>query len=401
MFFSPAVGVEIHNRDSTWTPEQWHEMAEVSSNDDSSDEKEVDVHVLKAYNEAMTRIASLTEQKVKHVSVRLSKEWEEATANEKALCLDHVEEACRAVCNVIAPRDSEELLQAFKTPAVNEVCSDDLITLITAYKQAPSKNLKTQILSIYAPRYSARFLKKIHEPFEKLSDRQIKKARAHAKNVGAGFNLNKMPHHRVRIDLVKLDHFLSFVDQPYFYQGVAYGTRTLKLDSGDHLVMPNVIRIVGRSTMIEQYLKHCCEEDFDPLGKSTLYRILQVREASQRWSLQGLDNTAVSGAEGFEAMHKIVKELEEGGATEKWCEEVRRTLKDAKRYMKTEYGMHCQEDGSPCPDHSMCFSLNDPQNPEFQGSCSHEHQVSCDSLKSVIQALGKEIETPSITFDNI
>ena len=197
MFFSPAVGVEIHNRDSTWTPEQWHEMAEVSSNDDSSDEKEVDVHVLKAYNEAMTRIASLTEQKVKHVSVRLSKEWEEATANEKALCLDHVEEACRAVCNVIAPRGSEELLQAFKTPAVNEVCTDDLTTLITAYKQAPSKNLKTQILSIYAPRYSARFLKKIHEPFEKLSDRQIRKARAHTKNVGVGFNLNKTPHHRV------------------------------------------------------------------------------------------------------------------------------------------------------------------------------------------------------------
>ena len=55
-----------------FTPGQWHEMAEVSSNDDSSDEKEADVHVLKAYNEA--RIASLTEQKVKHVSVRLSKE---------------------------------------------------------------------------------------------------------------------------------------------------------------------------------------------------------------------------------------------------------------------------------------------------------------------------------------
>ena len=130
------------------------------------------------------------------------------------------------VCNVIAPRGSEELLEAFKTPAVNEVCSDDLTTLITVYKQASSKNLKTQILSIYAPRYSARFLKKIHEPFEKLSDLQIKKARGHAKNVGAGFNLNKMPHRRVRIDLVKLDNFLSFVDQPYFYQDVGYGTRT-------------------------------------------------------------------------------------------------------------------------------------------------------------------------------
>ena len=94
--------------------------------------------------------------------------------------------------------------------------------------------------------------------------------------------------------------------------------------------MPNVIRIVGRSRMIEQYLKHCCEEDSDPLRKPTLYRILQVREASRKRFLQGLDNTAVSGAEGFEAMHKIVEELEEGGTTEKWCEEVRRALKDAK-----------------------------------------------------------------------
>ena len=29
-------------------------------------------------------------------------------------------------------------------------------------------------------------------------------------------------------------------------------------------------------------------------------------------------------------MHKIVKELEEGGATEKWCEEVRRAPEECK-----------------------------------------------------------------------
>ena len=72
-------------------------------------------------------------------------------------------------------------------------------------------------------------------------------------------------------------------------------------------------------------------------------RILHVREASQRRSLRGLDNTVVSGTAGFEAMHKIVKELEEGGATTKWCEDVRRTLKGAKRYLKTECEMHCQD----------------------------------------------------------
>ena len=105
----------------------------------------------------------------------------------------------------------------------------------------------------------------MYESFEKLSDRQIKKARAHAKKVGVGFNVEKQPNHRVRIDLVKLDRFLSFVDQPYFYQDVAYGTRTLKLDCGERFVMPNVVRIIGRSTMIEQYFKHCSEE-VDPLG---------------------------------------------------------------------------------------------------------------------------------------
>ena len=69
----------------------------------------------------------------------------------------------------------------------------------------------------------------MHAPFENLSKRQIKKARAHAKTVGAGLVLEKAPFHRTRIDLMKLYHFLSFADHPYFYQDVSYGTRTLKL----------------------------------------------------------------------------------------------------------------------------------------------------------------------------
>ncbi|PFX22800.1 hypothetical protein AWC38_SpisGene12675 [Stylophora pistillata] len=50
------------------------------------------------------------------------------------------------------------------------------------------------------------------------------------------------------------------------------------------------------------------------------------------------------------------------------------------------------------------FFISDPQNPEFQGSCSHEHQArcdSCESLKSVIKAIGSETESPLITFDSI
>ena len=85
----------------------------------------------------------------------------------------------------------------------------------------------------------------MHAHFEKLSGRQIKKARAHAKAIGAGLVLEKAPFHRTRIDLMRLNHFLSLADQPYFYQDVSYGTRTLKLDSGEQLIMPNVVRTVA------------------------------------------------------------------------------------------------------------------------------------------------------------
>ena len=60
--------------------------------------------------------------------------------------------------------------------------------------------------------------------------------------------------------------------------------------------MPNVVRTVTRSTMISQYIQFCQEEKFEPLSRTTLFKILEVRRASQRKSLQGLDNTAADGS---------------------------------------------------------------------------------------------------------
>ena len=214
------------------------------------------------------------------------------------------------LCKVIAPNTSEQLLHAYKQSARPD-CEIDALT--NAYKNAPTKTLKIQILSIYALKYSCDELKRIHAPFENLSDRQIKKAKKLSRIVGAGMAIEKTPFHRVQIDLAKLSHFLSFVDQPFFYQDAAYGTRHLKLESGEKLVMPNVVRTVERSTMTELYFNQCTEEEFSPLGRSTLYRILKVREASQRKSLQGLDNIAAGvekedsgGDDGFDAIQKVV-----------------------------------------------------------------------------------------------
>ena len=98
-------------------------------------------------------------------------------------------------------------------------------------------------------------LQKLHKPFESITMWQITRARAHAREYSPGFILEKASSYRVRLDTALVDHFIEFVNRPYFYQDVSFGTRKLKLDSGEQVTMPNVIHTVTRSTMIQQYLQ--------------------------------------------------------------------------------------------------------------------------------------------------
>ena len=214
--------------------------------------------------------------------------------------------------------------------------------------------------------------------YDPITEWQIRKAKLHAKNNGPGAPLEKPVFHRVRLDMVKVEHFLDFINRPYFHQDVAYGTRTLKLSSGAKLVMPNVVRTVTRSTMLAQYWQYCSEEEFEPLSRATLYRILEVREASQRKALQGLDNVAADGATAFNTIEKIVDELEKAGADPEWSVNVKEKLNDGKKYLKTNYKVHCKEDGSPCADHCRAFALSDPSIEAFKQECNHQHNLQCD-----------------------
>ena len=149
----------------------------------------------------------------------------------------------------------------------------------------------------------------------------------------------------------KVDYFIEFINRPYFYQDVSFGTKLLKLDSGETIVMPNVVHTVTPSTIISQYIQFCQEEKCEPLSRSSLFKILEVREASQRKSLQGLDNTATDGSAAFKTVERIFDDLEKGGLARQWCTEVKERLKDAQRYLKTGYRVHCKPERATCPDH--------------------------------------------------
>ena len=162
--------------------------------------------------------------------------------------------------------------------------------------------------------------------------------------------------------------------------------------------MPNVVRTVTRSTMLSQYTQFCQEENFQPLSRSTLFKILEVREASQRKLSQGLDNTAADGSAGFHTIEMIIDTLEKGGQTREWCIDVKEKLRNAKRYLKTDYRVHCKPEESACPDHCRKFSLSDENDSDYQEKCSHQHSEvckDCHSLVDVLRKIGLEIQSSS------
>ena len=109
--------------------------------------------------------------KIKPLTFQLKGGWDEALYKQQEECIDRATEACHSVCHVIAPDSGEKLfqiLQRQRDDTAGEDLPGDLLAMITTYKNAPTRNLKTQILSIYAYRYTNEKLKKLHEPFERL-----------------------------------------------------------------------------------------------------------------------------------------------------------------------------------------------------------------------------------------
>lgn len=343
--------------------------------------------VVPSYNSAMDTIASLVNPPVtrSHLDSQLGASLNNVSKKERLRIVEKARDDCLLVCNVIAPNDGEELFHSMTSldDPNDVVIPDDLVVLMTAYKNAGTRNLKRQILSLYAYRYPVKALQKIHESYEILSTWQIKQARLHARSSGPGTLPANEKRHRVRLDMAKVDHFVEFVNRPHFYQDVSYGSKILTLDSGKKIEMPNVVRTVTRATMVSQYLEYCKEQEYDPLSRTTLFKILEVREASQRKSLQGLDNTAADGASAFQMLETIVDALEKGGMDKHWCSDVGRRLRDSKKYLKTDYRVHCKASESTCADHCRKYALSDEKDASFRQRCTHQHSTICEDCQSL------------------
>ena len=93
-------------------------------------------------------------------------------------------------------------------------------------------------------------------------------------------------------------------------------------------------------------------------------------------------------------MERIVNDLKEKGTDREWCLGAQRRLQEGKRYLKTDYRVHCTEESSPCKDHCRKFALSDPEEKDFKEECDHGHHLRCnmcEDLKDVKNDVKQQI----------
>ena len=186
-------------------------------------------------------------------------------------------EVVETALECIAPGQSSELLTRITQPSTTKEPSTEnkiIATLVLLYEGATSWYTKMTILSIFVQQYSKSKLKAM---VPGLTTWRIDQARKHSATVGEGVYEEREPVVRYRLDGEKVDHFLDFISSPHYLQDVAYGTRKLKMSTGESIEVPDMVRTVISSRLVNLYQSYCREVDFYPLGRSTLFSILKVK----------------------------------------------------------------------------------------------------------------------------
>lgn len=219
-------------------------------------------------------------------------------------------------------------------------------------------------------------------------------AKNHAKNVGPGLPVGTTST-RKRMDPVKLDSFLDFITSPHVIRDLPYGERKIKLSDGTVYEMPNVIRCMGSSDVIQQYKAYCSENNISPLGDSTMYRILSECGAQIRTSLEGIDYFIAEGGRAFRTILEALEELLKFQVlNQQEKKDFSALFLQCEQYLRADFKVHISPD-SKVADHCQTFALSDPLHPEFAVTCQHHHDlvcVTCEQMKDAISSLMKTIQ---------
>ena len=206
-------------------------------------------------------------------------------------------------------------------------------TVANCYKNANEWDSRRQIFSIMADKVS---LTTIRQWITGLTRYRFMVARQHAVVHGSGNPVPINAQTKSVTPEARLEHSLDFITGSHVILDLPFGAKTITLSTNEVIQVPNVVRNIIPERPVCQYQKYSAEHDFTPMSHSALLRIPHVCSASTRKSLQGLDCVSCSGAQAFEGLENVAHQLGEIGMGLTWAKRQKETLKEAKRYLKTD-----------------------------------------------------------------
>ncbi len=135
-------------------------------------------------------------------------------------------------------------------------------------------------------------------------------------------------------------------------------------------------------------------------SRSLFLEIPKKCPAKTRHSIYGLNSYTFAG---LEAADSLITEIDNWRklslVTKGWAEEKKGLLHDAKTYFRSDYKAHISE-SSRVADHCPTWALSDPDKQEFQGTCTHQHNLRCprcDNAEHVLLELQHFVETANFS----
>ncbi|CAC5405952.1 unnamed protein product [Mytilus coruscus] len=169
-----------------------------------------------------------------------------------------------------------------------------------------------------------------------------------------------------------------------------FGVKTMKLTSGEIVNVPNLIRSLAPSSLVNQYIQFCDSENIGHLGRSTMHKILNDCAASVRRCVEGLDYYVAEGGKAFQDLETIIEKL---CASSEKKKELKSKLLNGKRYLKSDFK-------NAVPDHCQMFALSDSEKC-FSKSCNTQHKHSCEQCIDLADFLAEiSTLTQNGTWDN-
>lgn len=258
----------------------------------------------------------------------LSRPWDTLTKKTQSHYTKKASEIIAEILRVVSPESAAPLWHAVKS--IDE-----------SYKEAAKPLTKRQLLSLVVDKVTFPELVKY---IPDLKRHQYTAARKHVCDVGAGQPADRPQQLRTSVDMTKVEHFIDFITASNIIQDLPFGRKTLKLSNNEEIEIPHVIRTLMPSRLIAQYTEYCKESSYEPLSRSTLFKILSEScVASVRKSLQGLDNYAAEGGRAFDDLSRLMDTLLNYGASESAVRDIKEQLKRIKQYLKGDYKVYACE----------------------------------------------------------